>query len=517
MDSPIDMPAGKVFPHPGGKVGSEAAGAKIFPVIAASQRVFNRGGVVHEVDVDPTGKKVLVPITAQRFVAVIETFGARVARREEDSDGGVKWRSCTLTRGAAETLLVTDAARAHLPPIVQVVACPVIVEGPEPGSCRVLTKGYHGHQGGTYITCGEEPPHVPLEAAQQAIADLLYDFDFASAADASRAVASLISPALKMGGLINDDYPLDLAEADQSQSGKTFRQRLAVAVFNGEAETITQNKGGVGSMDEAVAAALIRGRPFIVIDNVRGRVDSELLESALRGHGAVTCRTLRQRLTVNCRPFLWYLSTNGAQLTRDLANRSIVTRIRKRPDDHTFRSFPEGDLLAHVQANQPFFQGAVFAIVREWVRQGKPRTNESRHDFRTWVQSMDWIVREIFGLPPLMDGHREEQLRTANPQLQWLRDVALAAKAGGQVGVALATSDLCSIAEDAGIEFPGNPASREDSAQRAGKVLGRLFRESEGRPVSVDRFEVRREQISTLNRAIGEWRDKPFYTFSEVP
>jgi hypothetical protein len=128
---------------------------------------------------------------------------------------------------------------------------------------------------------------------------------------------------------------------------------------------------------------------------------------------------------------------------------------------------------------------------------------------------MDWIVQNIFSTPPLLDGHREEQARTANPALQWLRDVALAVQAAGQVDRQLSTADLCSVAEDAGIDFPGNSANREEPAQRAGKILGRLFRESEGRPVSVDGFAVVREQVSTYNQGKVEYVTKPFYTITE--
>src|SRR5262245_42173405 len=38
--------------------------------------------------------------------------------------------------------------------------------------------------------------------------------------------------------------------------------------------------GGVGSLDESYSQALLSGRPFVMIDNLRGRLDSQLLEMA---------------------------------------------------------------------------------------------------------------------------------------------------------------------------------------------------------------------------------------------
>jgi hypothetical protein len=198
---------------------------------------------------------------------------------------------------------------------------------------------------------------------------------------------------------------------------------------------------------------------------------------------------------------LWQISTNGAELTRDLANRSIITRIRKRPAGYRFKEYLEGDALAHVKARHAAYLGAIFAIVRAWLEAGRPVTEESRHDFRGWVRPMDWIVQNIFRLPPLLDGHREEQARTANPRLQWLRDVCHAAAGSRMTGRELSTTELCTLAEDAGIDFPGNPNSREEPSQRAGKILGLIFRETDGQTVLVDGFEVARRESKA-------WTDK---------
>jgi hypothetical protein len=405
--------------------------------------------------------------------------------------------------------LCSDAAKEQLPHVSQLAACAIFTkEG------TVIGHGYHAHAGGTYITGGESPPDMPVEAAVTAILGLMDDFNFVTLADKSRAVASILSPALKMGGWIDDDFPLDVAEADQSQSGKTYRQKLVNRIYNEIPSAITAPKGGVGSLDETISAALIKGRPFITLDNFRGKLDSTILEQAIRGARRVTCRALRVSADVNTWPFNWQLSTNGAEFTRDIANRSIITRIRKQPAGYRFKEYAEGSLEAHVADRQSFYLGAVFSIIREWSRHGCPKTDETRHDFRGWCQALDWIVRNIFKLAPLLDGHREEQVRTANPALQWLRDVAFASRASKQLQVALTTAQLVSVAEDAGIEFPGHSLSREEPHQRAGKILGKLFRESEGQPVVVDGITVTRDEHEVHVAGRGYEMQK-LYTFTQ--
>ena len=82
----------------------------------------------------------------------------------------------------------------------------------------------------------------------------------------------------------------------------------------------------------------------------------------------------------------------------------------------------------------------------QWDQNGRPGTNENRHDFTAWCQALDWIVQEYFRLPKLLDDHTAEVLRLSNPSLSWLRQVAHAANRKGKLDEALAAweiADLC--------------------------------------------------------------------------
>ncbi len=510
----VDVPE-DVFPVPAGAIEYSTAAEIIFGTIGPQHRLFMRGGTVHEVVSDGSEPAHFIPITSERFCSLVEKFDRRVARREWQSDkensdkGRYIWRSTRMPKNAAGVLLLTDEASSKLPPVRQLAACAVLTK-----NGVVLGRGYHAHAGGTYVTDGEIPPEMPVDVAVASILGLLDDFNFATPADKSRAVASILSPALKSGDWIDEDFPMDMAEAVQSQSGKTYRQKIVNRIYNEIPSAITAPRGGVGSLDEAISTALIKGRPFITIDNFRGKLDSTILEQATRGTGRVTCRGLRISADVATRPFNFQFSTNGAEFTRDMANRSIITRIRKQPADYRFKQFAEGSLEAHVAAQQAFYLGAVFSVIREWSRNGCPKTDETRHDFRGWCQTLDWIVQNIFKLAPLLDGHREEQARTANPALQWLRDVTIAARGAKQLQVALTTAHLVSIAEDAGIDFPGHSLGREEPHQRAGKILGKLFRDTDGQPIVVDGLTVTREERTVYVEGRGNELQK-LYTIEQ--
>ena len=504
-----------VIPVPTGAITITKSADVIFRAAAEKRRMYIRGGIVHEV---VTRKDdVLEIIKPERFCSMVEKLGKRVASRQvqkdkEDGPTKIVWRSQTFPKTSAAQVLATDEARIHLPHIRQLSNCPILTPEGE-----ILGQGYHEFNGGTYISAGAMPVEVELDDAVAALLEILQDYDFPSPGDASRAVASLISPAMKMGGHILDDFPLDLAEADQSQSGKTYRQKCACAIYREQASTITKANGGVGSLDESISVAMAHGRPFINIGNFRGSLASAIMEEAIRGN-----RFLQLRLPGGATPivdtsvFLWQLSTNGAELTRDMANRAIVTRIRKRPEGYKYQKHLEGDLHAHILARQPAFLGAVFAVVRAWMAAGSPTTTEHRHDFRGWVQPMDWIVQNIFGMDPLLDGHADVQLRTANPKLQWLRGVVNLIVAGDYRGHGLTATDLAEVAEENDLPPPGPKDSREGAETRIGKVLGGMFREAGGEVLTVDSHRFIRQITQTLDPVSRHYREQKVYVIEAL-
>jgi hypothetical protein len=94
-----------------------------------------------------------------------------------------------------------------------------------------------------------------LEDAVALLSNVLADFHFATEADRARALAAIITPAMVFGNLLGGRAPVDLGEADASQSGKGYRAKLTAAIYGSVVKTITQRKGGVGSMEESFATA----------------------------------------------------------------------------------------------------------------------------------------------------------------------------------------------------------------------------------------------------------------------
>jgi hypothetical protein len=329
---------------PSGKLGIYASAERAFKLMAKSKTLFLRGGRVFQL-VSEGGLFKLDVVGEQNFRSRIERHGKVAAYRVgPHGEELLKFDArCSLDTAAA--WLACDA-KSLLPAIAAVHNCPIITEA-ERGEIEVISEGYHQTCGGRLVTGGRTPENVDLSVAVELLLDSVAEYDFASPADQSRAIACLITPALRFGGLLrNAHVPLFVVEADGSQSGKGFFLEQVQTTYRETPSLIAQRQGGVGGFDESLAQAMIDGRPFIQFDNVRGRIRSTYVEAVLTCplEGTVAAR-VPYKGEVQVRPdrFIFQLTSNGFESTQDLINRSCIVRIRKRPG-FLFPRYPEGGL-----------------------------------------------------------------------------------------------------------------------------------------------------------------------------
>jgi hypothetical protein len=469
----------------------------LFPVLAERERYFVYGQLIMEMGVgallkDKQHHDALVPLEADALRSRIEQDFRCMAWREKHGQKVKLPARCV--HDTANVLLKTDEAFALLPPLRTLSACPILAG--EPKQLKILGAGYHARDGGIYVQGGEVKLPETVKVARDLLLGLFVDYQFVSQSDKGRAAAFFISPALRAGQLLGEgtDFPLDLSEADRSQAGKTIRLKMVHAIYGETPYIITNREGGVGSIDESISSALIAAKPFIMIENYRGRIDSQILESCLRGIGCVGARIPhRGERQVPVGHINWQLSSNGIDSPLDFANRTIISRIQKQEPNHQFYNWPAGSVIAQIKADQAKYLGAVFKLVLEWDSRGRPRTTENRHDFREWVQALDWIVQNLLELPPLLDGHSEELLRISSPALSWLRQVALSLERLHRLEESFLPSEVAQICNDAGIPLSKGDRvlSPEQQTMIAGRMLNHIFSEQE--EIAIDRFSIRRE------------------------
>ena len=448
----------------------------LFKKLGESKTLFRQGKTLARIvrgAIEPIPPAGLRTIAEKHFELIAERAGR---------GGKSVWAPALLSQDAANAMLASEEFAEHMPPIVGVLRCGFLREAN--GGLHIVGPGYDSATG-YYVLGNEKPPEIPLERAVADLRGLLSDFDFASPSDESRAIAAMITPAMRFGGLLKGHVPIEIAEADKSQSGKTFRLVVNAALYGETDEQGQKRLGGVGSLDEQIGSCFASGKPFVLLDNYRGRLNSPMLEAF------ATAETFNVRLPhrgyapVDPTRIFLRISSNGMSSTEDFLNRATVVRVRKRPPSHEWRQFPEGELLDHVRANQLHYLGCIFSIVREWHLRGCPATQENRHSFRDWARKLDWIVQNLFGLAPLVDGLAEVQNRTASVDRSWLRAYLLAADQGGRLGASMSASCIFEFCQSRPPETdvlpPGTRADDETlrGARQVGIVMARLFGDSD--------------------------------------
>lgn len=497
---------------PGGERSITAAAAEFGRLLGATGRFYVRGGVTMRL-ANADGDFRLEPIRPAALCSDVESV-AQPIRVQQAKDGGEQVVPGTCSESNARVMLESATLRDELPEIRVVSRCPVLIER---AGAPVVVSHYDRETG--ILASGGAVPEVSLDDAKQLLTGLVKDYRFATPGDRARALAAMITPAMLFGGLLNGRAPIDLGEADESQAGKGYRNKITCAIYRANPRTVTQRAtGGVGSVQETFDAALVSGAGFIPFDNFRGRLDLPGLESFLTEDSYPARVPYCPTMAIDPRRIVIQFTSNAAEVTTDLANRCSCVRILKQPPDYPFAKYPEGDLLDHVLANQSRYLGAVFSIVREWHHRGKPELTTAGHDFRRWAKVLGYVSEHILDAGGLLVGHREAQQRIASPGLTWLRDVAIAVQRAGQVEMWLRPHHLLTIVEHAGIETSGiDLGALEDEAawlkatQAIGRKLGKLFRTSES--IALDNFTIERREASD-----DQFRKKTeFSFFSETP
>ncbi|NBV86817.1 MAG: hypothetical protein EBS01_11305 [Verrucomicrobia bacterium] len=252
-------------------------------------------------------------------------------------------------------------------------------------------------------------------------------------------------------------------QADDSQTGKGYLVDTIAAIYGETVEKVTQGDGrGVGGFEEKVHTALAKGKPLVSFDNLRGKIESTFLESFVTAGGPVTLRIVGRTAETDSRAHIFYLTDNGITMTTDLMNRVLSVSLKKQTAGYQWHKWadggPSGDLQAHIAKRRPYYLGAVYAVLRAWITAGMP-TADTRHHQRHVVGALNWMIKEVFHWPDVMDGHEAMRERQTSPVLAFLVEVAKSAGAGDY-----SATELLEAATEHDVQLPQAIASRKDVA-----------------------------------------------------
>ena len=182
--------------------------------------------------------------------------------------------------------------------------------------------------------------------------------------------------------------------ANSERSGKTLLCKIAIIPFYGEMAVLTwiQNEQ---EMVKRIDALMMGGARYVVLDNVRGHIQSQAIEAL------VTCSTWTGRVLSRSEMFrvpnqtTLFLTGNDCTVNPDISHRFLVCDLFVEEANVQDRRVvdPIGDNWLMQSENRRKILSALFGLVRYWNAAGRPKSSgRVRLGFEQWCNIYAGIV-----------------------------------------------------------------------------------------------------------------------------
>lgn len=360
-----------------------------------------------------------------------------------------------------------------LPIISRVVEAPVFGRQGELN----LEPGYHPASRTYYWSNGLEVPPVPenptakdIKQARTLIVDeLLGDFPFTSDTELSHAVALLLGPFVRE--LVTGPTPLHMIEAPSPGTGKSLlADAITIPSTGRPAATMTEGRDE-DEWRKRITASLIAAPTFLLIDNVRRKLDSAALSAALTStswQDRILGRSELTKLPVRC---IWMATANNPALTTEMARRTVRIRLDAKVARPWQRDgFRHKDLRGWALQNRGELVWAALILIQAWVAEGTPASDYVLGQYESWAQVIGGIL-DCAGIKGFL-GNLDEVYSAADEETaQWEEFISAWWHEHGDVPQG--TRELFRIAEEKDLLLMVRGDKGEHSQRiRMGKALG---------------------------------------------
>ena len=388
-----------------------------------------------------------------------------------------------------------ESVPAHSPDLVRPIEVlsskPVLIWRP-PG--YELVTGYD-RESRVYAS-GSLPELPSVEEAKNLLLQIIGDFNFSNDYEKARCIAFLLTPAVVRSGTLGQGRcPFFYVSKDQKGAGGGYLVKLVASIYGMRAGAVVPAESNPEKSKEGVSAYLAKGNYLVYLDNVRGDVLKRVayLESLLT-EPTFEARAPYMQVLVDVQREVFACTSNGATMSEDLADRTLEIRIVRQPQGYFFHDWPEGDLLAHVEANRAEILAAIYALVQCYNETAR-QTRLSRRSFRfgQWEHALSWLISQHFPeLPGLLESNYflRKKVELTDPNYTMLVEI-LRLAATYKPNSPTATSELVELAREREIAIKGERPEME-----LGKLLTRHF-SNNGRHEFAGRFSVTRSERAT--------------------
>ncbi len=362
--------------------------------------LFRFGGLPARIETGDDGTPNTQPLNDARMRHVL----ARVATWYQVTDGDEEIPALPPAHVVSDVLATPDMP---LPILEGIVSSPVFARdgtilttpGYHPQACMY----YHPPSGFAIPDVPERPSDEDVERAKMLLLDeLLVDFPFvenpdggdgqpAANAERAHAVAMVIQPFARQ--MITGATPLYLIEKPSPGTGASLLVDVLVQVVTGRpVMTMTEGRND-DEWRKRLTAKLLDGPQFIVMDNLRRKLDSSALAAAITTpmwEDRILGQSTVARIPVRCE---WIATGNNPVLSDEIARRCVRIRMDAKCDQPWLRrSFKHPQLVRWVRAHRSELVWAALTLVQNWIARGRPVGDYTLGMFQSWADTMGGIL-----------------------------------------------------------------------------------------------------------------------------
>lgn len=372
-----------------------------------SERLFLHQDDVVTVD-DETGELKPMKATKLRTWLVDDRKVMPVKTYEKDTGRPIKGG---LTKDQAEILLSSEILLRKLPVITAVhrVRLPVLDEPAEGGvrPLRLLRRGFD-QATGIYTACSMPyAEDMDFDEAANYLYGLFRTFAWRNE---SRDMAIHLAALLTMfcRGLYEGKAPMFVYNANIQESGKTTLAWYVAWLIHGSKATKPLLQEQEARLQETLNSMALNGAAYTIFDNVdwgNTPVQTELLDQWISNDEWDFRRLNTNTMVAPRLRGVTMMTGNGLRLSKDLDRRSLMVDLWN-PLAGEERELPKGTVYLDGDffkdpANRARGLAAVWAIVREWDKAGRPRkAGRVLGTFESWsrvIPSLVWFAGDQAG------------------------------------------------------------------------------------------------------------------------
>lgn len=370
-----------------------------------------------------------------------------------------------------------------VPVITRVISCPVFAADgtlhERPGYDARTRCWLELPPGFTLLRVSASPNAEERARARELLFEPFADFPFVSDADRAHVVAVILT--IFARELFSGPSPLCVFTKPAPGTGATLAAKIAILIALGAEPPVITQAHEEPEWRKRITSLLLRGPAAILVDNLRGMIDSAALSAVL-----TTIEWQDRTLGKNEDVILpnraaWLATANNAILSTELARRSVRVKFDAQSEKpwRDEREFRHPELAEWVRANRADLVHAGLTLIAAWIDAGRPAGAKTLASYESWAKTIGGIlaVAEIAGFLGNLDELYEEQDVETDDVKRFL-----SAWWAGHGDAPMTTSELAAIATHPSVALP--IGGKDDSGRAVS--LGHWLKRYRGRPYDLD-------------------------------